>query len=259
MTDERRPPDDLGMTAPQVMKHVWSLADKPERMRVLDTLTRQLGWSWPNQFWTEFWEVWTSSESLFMDEQIIEGLVEYGLKLGSPLTGLTSDERMAVNALPERIRIWRGATGHNHMGWSWTTDREKARWFAVRGYGTTERYLMTAEVESKHVLAILDGRGESEVVVNPKHLIDTAIEEEWEAEDVGPLVFWLAQTGQLPDHPEVQAEMMVKAMDNKMTSEHRTEMKRALRLCEWLDLKRGHYFREVLRLTEDTDGEPTDD
>lgn len=258
MTDNPIPDWAKGLSAEQVMAKAWVLADKPERMRVMDKVTSAIGWTDPQLFWEEFWSVWTSSESLFMDEAVVERLVAYGLKLGDPRTGLTSDERMAVNALPERIRIWRGATGHNHMGWSWTTDREKARWFAVRGYGTKERYLLTAEVKREDVLAILDGRGESEVVVDPSNLIDTAIEEEWEAENVGPLIFWLSQTGQMPEHPEIQAEMIVKAMSRPMTPKHRVEMTKALRVCEWLDLKRAGYFREVLRLTEDRHDEGND-
>lgn len=51
---------------------------------------------------------------------------------------------------------------------SWTLDRETAEWFAHR-FGE-EGTVYEAQIPKKYILAFFNGRNESEVVVDPKHL-----------------------------------------------------------------------------------------
>ena len=72
----------------------------------------------------------------------------------------------------EPLTVYRGATWGRRRGMAWTTDEAMAEWFASRWRGVTdgETYVFTVNVEPAAVLAFCDaddGRGESEVVVDP--------------------------------------------------------------------------------------------
>ncbi len=77
----------------------------------------------------------------------------------------------------ESLTIHRGIDElGKQRGVSWTLDRERAVWFArrfsFRGPGT----LLTAEIPPEHVLGIFHGRGEAEIVVDPKRLRRVRVE-----------------------------------------------------------------------------------
>lgn len=85
--------------------------------------------------------------------------------------------RYPVPAAP--IQIFRGATPKFRRGMSWTTDRDRALWFANRysdrpGHRAGKLYQVT--VPSEVVLADVDavagegGRGEGEIIADPRRL-----------------------------------------------------------------------------------------
>jgi len=99
------------------------------------------------------------------------------------LTYWLSVFRLAVNGigryvtdteepLPNDLTIWRGVARPRYArGMSWTLDRERAEWFARRFaamYGDPRLY--TATVDSDQVLGYLQGRQESEIVLDPRGL-----------------------------------------------------------------------------------------
>ena len=57
-------------------------------------------------------------------------------------------------------------------GWSWTTDPDKAEWFArrfaVRG---KECFVAEGTVSKQYVIAYFTGRNESEIVVDPRRVV----------------------------------------------------------------------------------------
>lgn len=73
------------------------------------------------------------------------------------------------------ITIWRGVNDPDDgRGISWTRDKDKAAWFAKRfarlnGKDKTPA-VFEATVFPENVLACFDGRGEQEVVVDPRGL-----------------------------------------------------------------------------------------
>lgn len=89
--------------------------------------------------------------------------------------------------LPETVRVWRG-TSHvtrkkAQSGYSWTTDRDAACWFAFRDDGPPERTLVLAADVPRDAIALYhDARRESEVVLlkPPESWIDGNLAE-WEA------------------------------------------------------------------------------
>jgi hypothetical protein len=77
----------------------------------------------------------------------------------------------AFDALPAVVDIYRGGiTSWEDTPLSWTTDREKAEWFARRFGKVEDANLMKATIEKKHIYFYTNGRSESEVVVDPEHV-----------------------------------------------------------------------------------------
>ncbi len=56
---------------------------------------------------------------------------------------------------------------------SWTPDYEKANWFAHRF--DEEGTVYEARIDKRNILALFNGRKESEVVVDPKYLTDITV------------------------------------------------------------------------------------
>lgn len=74
----------------------------------------------------------------------------------------------------EPLQAYRGATWGRRRGMAWTTDLDRARWFAERttAFGFVG-HVFGAVVEPVAVLASLDspnGRGEQEIVIDPAYL-----------------------------------------------------------------------------------------
>ncbi len=87
--------------------------------------------------------------------------------------GFVSDPKMKRPT--KRLTIYRGATPERRLGMAWTTMRERAEWFATRdreSFGLVESTVYVATVTPSSVLALIDGRSEGEVVVDPKGLED---------------------------------------------------------------------------------------
>jgi hypothetical protein len=71
----------------------------------------------------------------------------------------------------EALTIYRGATWGRRRGMAWSTDPERAAWFATRDeLHKRDALVYTVTVEPSTVLALLDGRNEAEVVVDPTEL-----------------------------------------------------------------------------------------
>lgn len=119
------------------------------------------------EYWKTVADVWTDSENIW------QNLVEWTELLSDRRPGheamMTEDEKMALWAMPDEITIWRGHRDWNQDGWSWTVDRDKAVWFARRlAAEDDEMYVTEARVDKADVVAYFEGRGESEVVVDPE-------------------------------------------------------------------------------------------
>jgi hypothetical protein len=81
--------------------------------------------------------------------------------------GFVSDSARAPSSSP--LLIHRGTTWGRRRGMAWTTDRERAEWFATRLH-RPGGLVFTVTVDSDAVLAMIDGRNEHEVVVDPSRL-----------------------------------------------------------------------------------------
>jgi hypothetical protein len=79
---------------------------------------------------------------------------------------MNDEERMAFEALPEQITIYRGCGPKNIFGFSWSLDRKIAAKFPFSSrYRTEEPKLLTATISKYRAAALKLARREQEVIV----------------------------------------------------------------------------------------------
>lgn len=80
-------------------------------------------------------------------------------------------EYLAYTELPDKITVYRGVNDNGSKnGLSWTTDLEKAVWFATRFGGVP--HVFKGNIQKEYILAYFLGRGESEVVIDYRMVTD---------------------------------------------------------------------------------------
>lgn len=120
------------------------------------------------EYWSLLAEVWTDSENIRQNPEEWE----YHLLSGRPSikSMMSEEEAEELDSLPDVITLYQGHTDIRDDGWSWTTDRGIAEWFARR-FAMLEKaapMLTTAEVNKSDIHAYLTRRGEKEIIANPE-------------------------------------------------------------------------------------------
>ena len=112
--------------------------------------------------------------------------------------------------LPETIQVWRGVSGisakNARQGFSWTTDRNVACWFAIRLDDVGKPLVITAQIPKRDVLYYSNDRTENELLLlNPpkKATIDGSVED-WESG-------CLARDADVENHKKKEREEMESA------------------------------------------------
>lgn len=134
-----------------------------ERPYRLDALLFYAGAMTDTEYWSSLGELWTDTENLYQNEKLWKKAVT---SKRSGRDALMSETDLAMyNSLPEQVTIYRGQLPKYRLGMSWTTDLEKATWFAKRfNRGGVVRKLV---VDKSSILFCKASRGESEVVIIP--------------------------------------------------------------------------------------------
>lgn len=94
-------------------------------------------------------------------------------KKAEPESLMAEDEYQRLQDLEETVTIYRGVTSHNAgrvKVLSWTLDKQTAEWFAHR-FGE-DGTVYEAEIDKAHIYALFNGRNESEVIIDPKYLMN---------------------------------------------------------------------------------------
>ena len=126
-------------------------------------------------------DAWIRSENPNNDANVSKQKLLEMFRQAEPSELMTEEELHQYNELEETITVYRGVTTYNAKNikaLSWTLDREKAEWFAHRF--DEDGTVYEAEIDKKYILAVFNGRNESEVVVDPKGLQNIRISEEIE-------------------------------------------------------------------------------
>ena len=128
--------------------------------KIADRMTDQ-------QYWKELSWVWLDSENIQENPQPWDRLLRAERPCRDQL--MTDHERSELAALPDELVIYQGHTSARDDGWSYTTRRSTAEWFARR-FSDLEngRPMLTTETDAKaEVTAYLLRRGEYEILVDP--------------------------------------------------------------------------------------------
>lgn len=115
---------------------------------------------------------WTSSESPNSDPNLSKAKVQELFRSIQPAKLMDEEEYKRFQELDDVVTIYRGVTPHNAKrvkALSWTLDPHTAEWFAHR-FGE-EGTVYQAQIRKEHIHALLLGRNESEVIIDPKHLM----------------------------------------------------------------------------------------
>lgn len=140
---------------------VW-VYERPYRLEALMDIADEMT---DSQYWEMVGDVWTDSENIWQNyEEWLELLSDE--RPGREFM-MSEEEREALASLPEEIEVYRGCHRElNEGGLSWTTDKERATWFAKRfaDHRDGEPLVIVGKVKRENVLAYFTGRSESEIV-----------------------------------------------------------------------------------------------
>lgn len=121
-------------------------------------------------FWAAFRGAWLDSENLWQQADSFKPVL--GGRAGPIREMMTARDLALYAALPARVRVYRGQDPGRPRGWSWTLSVTRAHWFGRRFMDASwcPDRITTALVDRERILAVLTGRDEVEVVLNPRRL-----------------------------------------------------------------------------------------
>jgi hypothetical protein len=144
--------------------YAFYFISKPNRLQMFDFISHI--YEIPEPEYTEILKgIWISTE--FPHQHPIPKLVALFKRAQSDLL-MDEDEKSIYTNLPEVVEVYRGLPDKKakERGLSWTTDLQKAKWFAKRFNGK-ECKVLKANINKKHIFLYTDARNERECIVNP--------------------------------------------------------------------------------------------
>ena len=120
-------------------------------------------------------DAWMKSEYANRDANVSKERLVSMFKQADRAKLMSDMERTQLDALADPVTVYRGVTNYNAKNicaLSWTLDYDTAVWFAHR-FGE-DGMVYQAQIKKEHIFALLTGRNESEVVLDPKYLEDIA-------------------------------------------------------------------------------------
>jgi hypothetical protein len=125
-------------------------------------------WEPAEIFWPVFVDTWPACDLA----AAWSGAILAAMRRHRPATQYLAPEiREVTDALPDLIEVWRGADCTGVRRFSWTTNPEKAEFFAVhrRGAPFPNPVIAHAFIPKAHVFYASDG-GEAEILLDPRRL-----------------------------------------------------------------------------------------
>lgn len=143
------------------------LHERPYRIDAFETIMDRLQ---DHRYWQLLARIWVDSENIRQNQARWTKLLSSRRPDRAQM--MSEEDRAALAAMPETITVYQGHTLGHHDGWSWTTSLTTATWFANR-FADMERspaVVTEGMVDRRHVVAYLSIRGESEILVNRRHV-----------------------------------------------------------------------------------------
>ena len=150
--------------------HIYMMTNKPYSMTFLK-------FAKPHLSQKDFSEIlagaWIRSENPNLDKNFKQKELLQMFKDAAPHILMDKDEQKQLAELDDTVTVYRGVTTYNAKNikaLSWTLEQKTAEWFAHR-FGE-DGTVYESQIPKQHIYALLNGRGESEVIVDPKYLTD---------------------------------------------------------------------------------------
>jgi len=138
------------------------LHERPYRLQAFIQIAPQLS---DTKYWSILSGIWTDTENQWQNLEQWKELLSANRSSRHYL--MDESEVQLLNSLPEFVKIYRGCVkGLNEDGLSWTLDKAKAEFFANRF--SKEGIILEREIPKSEIIAVLLGRGESEVICEVK-------------------------------------------------------------------------------------------
>ena len=154
-------------------KVLW-LYEKPYRMSVFLHVRDRMS---DRDYWQALGSLWLETENLHEDQDEWVGALSAD-RAGRARWLMNEDERAVLASLDDQVTAHRGfRRPGRHLAPSWTLDRARAEWFAMRPLDPhgSSGYLATATVPKTSVIAYFAGRGEQEIVLDPGELPESQV------------------------------------------------------------------------------------
>ena len=148
--------------------HIYMMLNKPYALSFLSLAEPHLS---QKDFSEILADAWIRSENPNMDKNFVKKSLVDMFKKADQSILMDGEEKDVFDSFDDTVTIYRGVTSYNAKNikaLSWTTDYQTAEWFAHR-FGE-EGTVYEAQISKEHILAFFNGRNESEVIVDPKHL-----------------------------------------------------------------------------------------
>ena len=138
------------------------LHERPYRLQAFIEIAPQLP---DTKYWSILSGIWTDTENQWQNLEQWKELLSANRSSRHYL--MDESEIQLLNSLPELVTIYRGCVkGLNEDGLSWTLDKAKAEFFANRF--SKEGIILERAIPKSDIIAVLTGRGESEVICEVK-------------------------------------------------------------------------------------------
>jgi len=118
-------------------------------------------------------DAWIRSENPNSDPNLSTAKLLTMFRAADTAILMDDKERAELAGLDDTVTIYRGLTSHNAKNikaMSWTLNYDTASWFAHRF--DEDGTVYEASIDKSNILALFNGRNESEIIVDPKHLMD---------------------------------------------------------------------------------------
>ena len=133
--------------------------ERPYRLNALVDCIKLLE---DKEYWELVADVWVDSENIWQNLNIWKRLLTQ--RTESKDLFMDEDDKKSFDELPDKFIVYRGyIEGQNKKGFSYTTDENKAKWFAKR-YGKNGK-VTSRFVSKSEVFAFTNRRNENEIII----------------------------------------------------------------------------------------------
>jgi len=143
------------------------LHERPYRINAFNNVIEEHGHRVTDaDYWDILSDLWRDSENIWQNQETWYDFLT-GDRKGMKQHFMNEEDRATLNKMPDRVTLYRGCMrGKNELGFSYTTDLEKAKWFAQRFcYDDREPIVRVIEVRKRDIVAYTDQRSEKECIV----------------------------------------------------------------------------------------------